>query len=538
MKRITKLYSTLFLLLISFSCKEDFLEVTPQNEYFSSNYYVSEEQALLGLFAAYDPLQWTFVGAAAGSINGNWTSTVMAGEIWSDNANAGGDPSNFDQPGWQQIDDLNASTGTPEASAFWKKYYWALNKANQVINNVKIESATIDQYKAEAKFLRAYYLFELYRYFGPIPVITSQPSLTDRSIKRNTLSEVFSQITTDLTEAVPLLPLSYSSEYKGRVTQGAAQALLGKAYLYWADLTNDDPALFDMAASNLNAVIQSNQYTLVDNYNDLFAFGTANNTESVFEIQYSSEVAADFGVPFQFINGNMIVQLCGVRGLCTNHPQYIPGWGFLLPTTNLYNSYLFDDVFRRDATILSNVELALGGCPVNGNEANPTDFQGYWQQKYANFRGYSAAQGEINVLKDANEPVIRYADVLLMYAEALVRGTGSAANAMAAVDLVRERAKGPGNNAGNFRTAQDLMSDEGWTLLEVIWYERRAELAGEGDRWFDLVRSGRAAATIFPNGDIRNTNFDTNDQYLPIPQTEIDFMGGNLTPYPDPSLFQ
>jgi starch-binding outer membrane protein, SusD/RagB family len=537
MKKMIKIFSTVILITLPFSCKEEFLDVAPQNEYFSSNFYVSEEQALQGLFAAYDPLQWTFVGAAASAINGNWTSTVMAGEIWSDNANAGGDPSNFDQPGWQQIDDLNASPETPEASAFWKKYYWALNKANQVINNVKIESPVIDQYKAEAKFLRAYYLFELYRYFGPIPVITGQPSLTDRSIKRNTLTEVFTQITEDLKAAVPLLPLSYSSEFAGRVTKGAAQALLGKAYLYWADLNGDDAAIFDLAAASLKSVVESGQYTLLDNYSELFAFGAANNSESVFEIQYSSEVPADFGVPFQFINGNMIVQLCGVRGMCTNHPQYNPGWGFLVPTANLYNSYLPDDLYRRDATILSNTELALGGCPVDVRQANQTDFQGYWQQKYANYKGYTAAQGEINVLKDANEPVIRYADVLLMYAEALTRGTGSTSDAMDAIDIVRERAQGPGNNT-TFRTAADLMLEEGWTLLEVIQYERRAELAGEGDRWFDLVRSGRATATLFPVGDLRRTNFDTNDQYLPIPQTEIDFFGGNLTAYPDATLFQ
>lgn len=528
------------LLLIPFSCKEDFLEVTPQNQFFSSNYYVSEQQALQGLWAAYDPLQWTFVSSSPSALNGTWTSTVMAGEIWSDNANAGGDPSNFDQPGWQQIDDLNATTFTPEASAFWKKYYWGANKASQVINNIKIESDLIDQYKAEAKFLRAYYFFELFRYYGPFPIIISQPSINDRSFERNTLSEVFTQITKDLNEAIPLLPLSYSSEFSGRVTKGAAQALLGKAYLYWADLLNDDPAKFALAAESLNEVITSNQYSLIDDYTELFAFGAANNSESVFEIQYSSELGADFGTPFQFINGNIIVQLCGVRGLCTTHPSYAPGWGFLLPTTNLFNSYLIDDVYRRDATILSNTELIIGGCPINTNEANATDFQGYWQQKYANYKAYVAPRGgEINVLKDANEPVIRYADVLLMYAEALVRSGGSLPAAKAAIDLVRERAKGPGVNApSEYRNADELMAEEGLSLLEVIWYERRAELAGEGDRWFDLVRSGRAAATLFPSGDLRRTNFDLNDQYLPIPQTEIDFMGGNLKAYPDPSLFQ
>ncbi len=527
-----KVVKVILLISIITGCSEDFLKVEPQNKYLSNNFFVSDNQVFQGLVAAYDPLQWTFV-------DGFWTSSVMLGEIMSDNANAGGDQSNFDQPGWQQIDDFTAVTTTPEATSFWKKNYYGINKANQVLNNVTITSNAVSQYQAEAKFLRAFYHFELFRLFGPVPVITSQPTPDDKSAKRNTMSEVFTQITKDLEEAIPLLPLSYSSEFAGRITKGAAQALLGKVYLYWGDLKNDDVALFDKAALNLKAVVTSNQYTLVDDYAQLFAFGAANTSESVFEIQYSNEVPADFGTPFEFINGNMIVQLCGIRGLCTSHPLYNPGWGFMLPTSGLYNSYLADDLYRREATIVSQIELALVGCNVNLADQNPVDFQGYWQQKYANFKSYTVPNGgEINVLKDANQPVIRYADVLLMLAEALARGTGSDAEAMTYIDIVRERAKGPGNNTGNFKTGSTLMSEQGWTILQLIWYERRAELAGEGDRWFDLVRSGRATASLFPNGDIRSTNFNIQKIYLPIPQREIDLTSGGLTAYPDPSLFQ
>lgn len=529
--KTSKIFKALSLTVLISGCN-DFLEVDPQNKYLSTNFYVSEGQVFNGLIAAYDPMQYTFV-------DGFWTSTVMLGEIWSDNANAGGDPTNFDQPGWQDIDDLKATTLTSEATSFWKKNYYGINKANQVLNNVKITSDLIKQYQAEAKFLRAFYHFELFKMYGPIPVILSQPPPDDKSAKRNTMSEVFTQITKDLEEAIPLLPNSYTSDFNGRITKGAAQALLGKAYLYWADLKEDDTELFAKAADALEDVILSNQYALVDDYNQLFAFGAANTSESVFEIQYSSEVPADFGTPFEFINGNMIIQLCGIRGLCSTHPQYIEGWGFMLPTSNLYSSFLSDDIYRRDAAIISQTELALVGCNVSSAAQNTVDFQGYWQQKYANYRSYTVPNGgEINVLKDANQPYIRYADVLLMYAEALVRSNGSQSEAMEYIDKVRERAKGPGDNTGNFRTAADLMADEGWTLLEVIWYERRAELAGEGDRWFDLVRSGRATAGLFANDDPRNGNFSTEDLYLPIPQREVDLTGGGLTPYPSESLFQ
>jgi starch-binding outer membrane protein, SusD/RagB family len=531
MKTNTKIITAIMFIFLTVRCN-DFLDVEPQNKYLSVNFYVSENQVFNGLVAAYSPMKWTFV-------DGFWTSSVMLGEIRSDNARAGGDPSNFDQPGWQQIDDHAVTPLTPEAISFWKKNYFGINKANQVLNNVRISSEAIERYQAEAKFLRAFYHFELFRIFGPIPVILQQPNPDDKSARRNTMSEVFTQITKDLEEAIPLLPLSYASNFSGRITKGAAQALLGKAYLYWADLKNDDVALFNKAAEQLGQVINSNQYALLDDYRKLFAFGAANTIESVFEIQYTSQVPADFGTPFEFINGNMIVQLCGIRGLCSTHPLYAEGWGFMLPTSNLFNSFLNDDIYRRNAAIISQTELTLAACNVIAAAQNPADFQGYWQRKYANFKAYNAPNGgEINVLKDANQPYIRYADVLLMYAEALVRGTGSEAAAMQAIDLVRERAAGPGDNTGNFRTAANLMANQNWTLLEVIWYERRAELAGEGDRWFDLIRSGRANENLWEANDLRRGNFNPAEVFLPIPQREVDLTGGGLTPYPDATLFQ
>jgi len=530
MKKIK--YITLLSFCLVTGCDDNFLNVDPQNRQFDTNYYSTESQVFNGLIAAYDPLQYSWY-------DGKWVSAVMLGEIWSDNANAGGDATNFDQPGWQQIDDLNTDALTPETRSLWRKYYTGVNKTNQLLNNVRIESSVVDQYMAEAKFLRAFYYFELVRTFGPVPVFTTLPDPFDTGKKRNTLSEVYTQITKDLEEAIEFLPVKYSdAAFSGRVTKGAAQSLLGKAYLYWADILNDDKALFDKAAAALKAVIQSGQYQLLDDFNQLFAFGAANTTESVFEIQYTNQVAADWGTPPAFINGNLIVQLCGIRGLCSSHALYAPGWGFMLPTQGLYNFYLPDDTYRRDATVISKAQLISSGCAIQESVQNKTDETGYWQRKYANYKAYTAPGGEINVLKDANQPYIRYSEVLLMYAEALVRGNGSVVDALAQVDVVRERAKGPGNNAGNFKTAATLMAENGWTALEVIWYERRAELAGEGDRWFDLVRSGRATSALFPSGDLRATNFSGEDLYLPIPQRESDITKGQLTAYPDPTLFQ
>ena len=193
--------------------------------------------------------------------------------------------------------------------------------------------------------------------------------------------------------------------------------------------------------------------------------------------------------------------------------------------------------------LANDIQEAGGSCDVvvDLTQSNPQDFTGYWQEKYANFKDYQGNNvngGDPNLTKDDNIYSIRFADVLLMLAEAIHRGSGSDAEAMQYIDIVRERAAGPGDNTGSFRTAQMVMSQEGWSLQDLIWYERRAELALEGDRWFDLVRSGRATKSLFAGDNLREGNFDENIHlWLPIALQETT-VAPNLTEYPDASLFQ
>ena len=526
------LYILTILVWFGSSCSDEFLSTDPTGEFLEDNYYQTEDQLFKALIAAYDPMAWTFP-------NGRWTSNVMLGEIRSDNANAGGDPSDADQPGWQQIDDFTNDALTGESESFWKKGWHGIYRSNLVINNSNVESTLATIYKGEAKFLRAYYHFNLFNIFGPIPIsdhVLAASEYTSDVTARKSVSELFQFMETDLLEAIEVLPQAkYSGGSAGRVSKTTAQALLGKIYLYWADIVNDDPAVFNKAAAVLQEVINSGQYMLLEDYNDLFAFGAKNTDESVFEIQYTNLVPADWGGA-EFIDGNMITQLCGVRGLCATHPEYIEGWGFMLPTENLYSSYLSDDTYRRDATIISEAELTAASCNVDMSQQNLIDFEGYWQQKYANYSSYSNPNGgDINLQKDPNEPVIRYADVLLMAAEALHRGSGNDAQAQIYIDLVRERAAGP--TATSFRNSSQVMADEGWSMLDLIRYERRMELAGEGDRWFDLVRSGRATPSLFDANDPRSGQLDPAKVYLAIPQKDIDNTAGQLTEYPDNSLF-
>ena len=521
-------------------CNVDRLDVEPVNEFLSENFYITEEQVFSGLIAAYDPLGWSMAF-------GQWVSHVMYGDIRSDNAYAGGDPSDNDQPGWQELDDFRNTNTNTVIHPIYRKYYIGIFRANLVLSKPQISTALVERYQAEARFLRAFYHFELFRHFGPIPVITETLTPSDVNLQRNTMTEVFTAITNDLKEAADALPTSLSSSEAGRASRGAALALLGKAYLYWADLDNDDVQKFDMAAQYLSQVVDLGLYDLVDDMEALYDYNVKNPVESVFEIQHNPLYTSDWGW-FEGIDGNGIVQLCGVRGLCEDHPFYQAGWGFMLPTQSLWDHYLSDDTYRRDAAIISVDELAQeiadAGASCNPvvdlTQGNPVDYTGYWQEKFCNYKNYvgnNVNGGDPNLTKDANVYVIRYADVLLMLAEALHRGSGSDGQAMGYIDQVRERAAGPGDNTGNFRTAAQVMADQGWSFLDLIWYERRAELALEGDRWYDLVRSGRAASSLFAGDPIRSTNFDERHLWLPIALEELS-VAPNLTEYPDPSLFQ
>ncbi len=539
--KFSKYITILALAFVFVTCSEDNLDVDPVNEFLSENFYQTDDQVFAALVAAYDPIGWTMAF-------GHWISEVMFSEIRSDNAHAGGDTSDNDQPGWQEFDDFRNTNTNAVTQPIYRRFYIGIFRANLVIHKPEFTSPLVDRYQAEAKFLRAYYHFELFKHFGPIPVVTDLLTPEDVDVSRNTMTEVFTAIESDLLDAVSLLPISVSSSEAGRATKGAAQALLGKVYLYWGDLANDDQSKFDQAAEQLTGVVQSGAYTLMDDYAELFRFGLKNPAESVFEIQKSNLWPSDWGW-FEGIEGNGMVQLCGIRGLCTAHPDYADGWGFMLPTQGLYDTYLPDDAYRQDAAIVTVDELendileAGGSCDVvvDLTQSNPVDYTGYWQEKYANFKEYQGNNvngGDPNLTKDDNIYSIRYADVLLMLAEALHRGSGSDAEAMGYIDIVRERAAGPGDNSGSFRTAQQLMADQNWSLQDVIWYERRVEFAMEGDRWFDLVRSGRANSTLFSGDDIREGNFDENTHlWLPIAFQETQ-VAPNLTEYPDASLFQ
>lgn len=470
------------------SCTDSFVDRDPVYSIDSENYFNSEEDYNKALIAAYDMLQSTYVN-------------VLLGEIASDNTLSGGESAN-DVIGFQQVDEMTHTAVNSNLRDLWNWMFAGVNRANYILEfKDKTNFNGKEQIIAEARFLRAYYHFELVKWFGAIPLKgDARFKLGDeKNIPRSPVSEVYASIEDDLEYAIA--NLSVVAPQTGRATKGAAQALLGKAYLYQDK--------FDEAAVVLEDLIVDDNYSLVTNYNTIFENSGENGTESVFEVQYSDAEGAGFGC-LQCSEGNVAVGFNGIRNY--SGPLFDSGYSFNVPTQEAFDAFEVGDN-RRDASILDIVTFAAANSATYGTGYKHT---GFFNRKYLPRQG-DANIGDQNLTNPNNYRAIRYSDVLLMAAEAYNRGGIDDAKARTYLNLVRRRAFG--------NTSHDV-SASGSALTDFILAERRLELVGEGHRFFDLVRTNRAAAAI--------TGFTPNkNEIFPIPIEEIQFSNGNWQQNPN-----
>ena len=447
------------------------------DDYFkSSNDY---EAALVGV---YDVTQWTLYN-------------FMIGEIASENSLCGGE-SATDVIGLQKIDDMIHDAENDQLTRIWQYMYEGINRANYMVENKdKMDFSRKAELYGEVHFLRAFFYFELTKIFGDVPLFTNSRLTAGDSgtLSRSPQSEVYALIESDLQAAISALPLSKSTN--GRATSLTAHALLGKVYLFQDK--------FDEAAGILEPLI--GLYSLPADPQSTFLKGGENGAESVYEIQHSKGSNWwDWGYVPQGTEGNFGVIHHGIRGY--NGPLYSSGWSFNVPTQDLVDAYSAGDK-RKDVSIL---DIEAWAASTGAKYTTGYEHTGYFNNKYIPRAGESQAQQELNY--ETNFRYIRYADVLLMAAEANNRATASNdTKAQNYLNQVRARAYGNNSNAS---------SSTGSTLTQEIWDERRLELAGEGHRFYDLVRTGQAAAEI--SGFVAGKH-----EVFPIPQTEIDV--SNLT---------
>ena len=463
MKNLKLGISTLLMLLLLAGCKKEFLEKSPPDALTEVGFYNSAERAQLGVNAIYVSLQ------SAWSINLYRINDVPSGEVLLSNT-VPLEYNNFTYfPALNQIHDT------------WRGLYEGVYRSNLAIANIpgiNMADALKSQYVGEAKFLRALFYFDLVNIFGAVPLVTQPLPDTDASlIARTPVADVYKVIIADLLAAEAGLPVSHSGANLGRVTKGAAQALLGKVYLYNKDYAN--------AEKYFLLVINSGKYGLMDNFQEVWHRSFENNKESIFEVQF-----ADIGGSGS--NGRNGSYLPAVNGAT----------GSGLATKRAFDAFDPTDprramsIFRPGDSFAPNVSTALATFSAVWSATGYAVKKGMWPIMYVNSNGI-------------NYPIIRYADVLLMYAEA-ANELNKLTEARAAVNQVRARpsVNMPAITAANTGTKA--------AMFNAINKERQVELMFEFIRFNDLRRWGLALQELGPIG------YQAKHALFPIPQLELD----------------
>ncbi len=481
----------ILILLVSAPACEDFLNVAPQSQLTQAAFPSSGSDALLATNAAYATVRgWHYHSGGYPIL-----------DIMSDDAYKGSNPD--DQVNTLGAYDRFSFTATGDGlDRWWATLYQGIIRANVVITKVPaiaMNTTLRDRYVAEARFLRALYYFDLVRAFGGVPLVTTtEPPLR---LGRATEADIYALIIADLEAAIPVLPVrtAYPSGDLGRATKGAAQALLGKVHLFRGD--------FDLAEPLLLAVIESGLYDLEAEFIDANGVDGEHGVESVFEVG-----AAENDSP----TGNQYANTQGVRGTPNR------GWGFNRPSMELRAVFEANDP-RLKGTII-DIGDVIDGITILGDGTTPdvtTDGSGNVVEMETYNRKVWVPGTSTSTQFGHNRRLIRFADVLLMAAEVL-NENDKPADALIHLNRVRERAR-----QGNAGILPDVTTTDKTLLRDAILLERRRELAMEGHRFWDLVRTGRAGAVLGPLGFIPGKH-----ERFPIPQNEMDISQGALEQNP------
>jgi starch-binding outer membrane protein, SusD/RagB family len=510
MKKRQQLITRLSLLLLSFlfvagnmGCKK-FLDRKPLSATLDDLNQGGIQGQIFGLYAAvknYD------IGNTFGGIP--WQAFH---NFRSDDSEKGSDPSDgaewvapFDN--FQYVKDLWAS------NFYWEAHYRLINLANtalQTADSLKLTDANSVVNVAEARFFRAFVYFDLARAFGDVPKIDFRIyQASQANIPKSPVSQIYALIESDLQFAIANLPTAWGSQYPGRITRGAANALMAKAHLFRGN--------WSAAFANCNAIITSSQYSLFNSYYGIFKDAGENSSESILEWQnYMGPNRTDD-------YGSWYATCQGVRAATST--GWNLGWGWNTPTDALVNSYEANDP-RKAATVLfsgQSDDPASGGYGGTLPTYPSVVPRKYWNKKVYADPAVRQSTGWLDGAYWINQRVYRYADILLMAAECANEIGGAANETLATnyLEQVRNRARG----GSAVLPAIPFVSKA--QMRTAIKQERRAELALEGERFYDLVRWGDAITVLGPQG------YTNRCRFYPIPQPEIDRSGGVLIQNPE-----
>ena len=465
---------TIILVLFQLSGCEAILDKEPIAILDAGSFFQTENDAVQSINAAYNPLLFN---------NANNNFLWAFAEVTGDAAIPGGDGS---RPGIVEMETFSYTPRTEELNSYWKLQFKGITQCNLVLDNivkVNMPEGSKNQIIGEALFLRSYYYFLLTQVFGDVPLYLKVTPPDQLKIKKSSKADIYKQISSDCDKAANLLPLSHNGSNTGRATKGAALALAAKVRLYVHD--------YNKVLEYTSKIKALNTYKLVKDYRENFMKLSQNNTESVWEIQHTN---LELGV------GNFINQWwASIKFL---------GYGFA-EVTPLYVSVFEPNDPRLKFTVAMNNDPYFGLIYKNSFSSTTYSPRKFLQP---NSELTQKADGDINY------PAIRYAEVLLWEAEALIE-LGRMQEALAPLETVRARARAQTAVPG---TLPAITSTNQVTLRQAVRRERQTELGFELHRFFDLVRWGIAVESLpgFQKG---------KHEVFPIPQTEIDL---------NPSLLQ
>lgn len=465
------------------SCN-DFLNQNPQTDLSENDFYKTADDFTSAVNSAYSALQES-------NIYGNW---YVFAEIPSDNTRNQLSGSVTSQ---DEFDKFYIDTQNSYVKDFWAAAYLTINRTNTVlgrIDGINIDADLAARYKLECKFIRALMYFNLVRVYGDVPLVLKEITISEAyDILREPKENIYNQIISDLKEAAESLPDSYPTTEDGRATKGAAKALLGEIYMTLHKYQEAEAILGEIINSGRYALLENTAGTLnIDGYKSVFSPVNHNSKEGIFEIQF---LKGGYGEGSNFAN-NFAPENSG-----TNVVTVGGTGGNNIPEMDIYNAYEEGDL-RRDFS------MSLG---YYDNRKNGEWVESRYVCKFMDvpYQNDDASN---------NYPVFRYADIILMYAEALNQN-GKTSEACKYLNMTRRRGFGYQTTE---TTPVDLHTTDKAAFALMVEQERRVELAFENHRWFDLVRTGRAVEVMKSKG------FSLNESNLtcPIPQKQIDVNPG------------
>ncbi|MCR5077175.1 MAG: RagB/SusD family nutrient uptake outer membrane protein [Prevotella sp.] len=486
-------------------CSDSFLEEENPSGDPIEQYYKTEAHLQESVVAAYDPLHWPDWG------NGSYSPLNISSDIMGDDLNPGGATAS-DMLNWQLMANYKADANNTMA-ALWTDEYSGVKRCNDLIKYVDdalaaniagITPENTNPYKAQARVLRAYYYMNLWKFFGNVPYFDKNidGQYAYPQVKADTL---YNNVITDLEDVIAqdILPMKAAAGNEGRVTKAFAYMVYAEMVMYQKDETR-----YPKALAYMQEIINSGSYALLADYKALWDEGNEWCSESIFEINYNDDNhSRGWNTPLA-VGGTVLPRLMGPREWAVGVDGVDTGWGF--GTVNPATVALFGaSDTRKDATAwdVKAAAVANGIDPAKAYKPAWGD-TGYFLYKYLPRTANNKDAGwDVDLNFNNNYRVYRYSEVLLNAAELLLRTGGDAATAAKYVNMVRKRAG---------------ISELGAVTIDNVLNERHLEFVGEGKRYWDLVRSGKAAEVLVANSAFNRTNSWTeNKKYLPIPQAEL-----------------